>query len=728
MTFPIMTCRTIIFIALFSFYLFIPLPGYAAITQDRLLDTLGAGRWEEAYNLSQHGGDPFVRALATWYYLVRSNTIAPYREYERFLDDHRDWPHQALLKKRMEMAFLNTDPSAAALIQWFGKHPPRSSRGALLYAIASGKLSEERLQTYWIEGQFSPREEELILSRYQSALPVAIQEQRMDHLLWSGNINAAERLMPYVSPAVQLLSRARMSLREGRPKAPVLVASVPVSLLSNPGLIYERVRYRASLKDYDGVKALLLAAPRTLPHAHHWWNYQSRAIREAIEAKDYHSAQILLDKHSQINPLQRVDAEWMRGWLYDVFLKEPAKAYPAFENVYASAKLPISRARGAYWAGRALEDAGKKNEADQWFKKAALFPTTFYGQLAYQHLYPNTPLPLPKALSPTAAQLNQFVAKTPLAAQLKNFAASGNEQLLWPLIAYHVVHTHAPEYGARMAALARSLNKNALAINIAREVQNKGIYLPELYPFIATPDNMAIDPAFALAVARQESRFDTRARSPADARGLMQLLPTTARLVAKSHGLVFDAISLYKADYNLVLGSHYMRGLLERFRGSHVLAIASYNAGPSKPDQWLERFGAIGGNYKQTIQWTEMIPYGETRNYVQRVLENYHVYRHLLSGGKAKLEAEQALSDSVVAPSVKNVVFSTQSEGVTVPPKEVISTPFKKAVPPTRKKVASTSQKKKTSAIHKKTVSPSTHSKHSRKAPHKTVKKHMDNQ
>ncbi len=616
----------------------------AAITQDRLLDTLSAGRWEEAYHFSVRGGDPFVRALATWYYLVRSTTIAPYEEYERFLSGHQGWPHQALLKERMEMAFLNTDPSPASVMQWFAKHPPRSSRAALLYGIASGTMTQEKLQTYWIEGQFSPREEEMILSRYRSSLPMSLQEQRMDHLLWSGHINAAERLMPYVSPAVQLLSRARMSLREGRPKAPTLVASVPVAMLNNPGLIYERVRYRAAKADYDGVKALLLAAPRTLPHAHHWWNYQSRAIRESIEAKDYRSARIMLDKHSQINPLQRVEAEWMRGWLYYAFLKQPSQAGTAFENVYASAKLPISRSRGAYWAGRALEDTGKKKEADVWFRKAALFPTTFYGQLAHQHLFPNTPLPLPKTIPPSTAQLKQFVAKTPLAGQLKNFAASGNEQLLWPLIAHSVMRNHAPEYGARMAALAHSLGKDALSINIAREVQNKGIYLSELYPVIATPKDLTIDPAFALAIARQESRFDARARSPADARGLMQLLPVTARLVAKSHGLVYDVLSLYQSHYNLMLGGHYMHGLLERFRGSNVLAIASYNAGPSKPDRWLERFGALGPDYRQTIQWTEMIPYGETRNYVQRVLENYQVYRYLLSGGKAKLQAEQALT------------------------------------------------------------------------------------
>jgi soluble lytic murein transglycosylase len=631
------------FVLFLCFALFTATSARAVVTQDQILRSIAAQEWDKAYSLSQRGADPFVRSLVTWYYLTKSPTIAPYTTYESFLAKHPDWPELPLLKKRMEIGFLNSDPSQAQMVRWFGTHSPRSSRGKMLSGIAAGNISKTDVETLWAEGLFSAKEEDFILARYRNALPRTTHEKRIDHLLWMGHTGAAERMLPYVSTNVQKVSRARIALRLGRPNAPTLVAQVPAAYNTHGGLLYERVRYRAKRGDWKGVEQLLLAAPSTLPHAKHWWQYQSRVIRDAIEGRQYRTAKTLLDKHSQISSVERVDAEWMRGWLYYAFLNQPTTAVTPFINVYESAKLPISRARGSYWAGRALEASGKKQEANGWYQKAALFPTTFFGQLAHQHLKPNTPLPLPHSSPPSQAQLNLFVSKTPLAVQLRRFSQARQAGLLWPILAHNVIHNPAPEYGANMAAVAYALGEYALAINIAKEAQNKGVYAAALYPTVTLPKGIAIDPALALAIARQESRFDRSARSPADARGLMQVLPSTARLVAKSHGIPYNVASLYQAHYNVTIGSHYMRGVLSRFRGSLVLAIAAYNAGPSRPDQWLDRFGNLTSDYRRNVQWTEMIPFGETRNYVQRVLENYHVYRHLLSGRKAPLHAQQVL-------------------------------------------------------------------------------------
>jgi soluble lytic murein transglycosylase len=639
-----MTCRMRIFSPfIVCILLLVALPARAVVTQDQILRALSTQEWEKAYSFSKRGGDPFIRTLATWYYLTKSPTIAPYTAYASFLAIYPDWPDQSLLKKRMEIGFLNSDPSQARMVQWFAKHPPSSSRGRLLYGIAAGKISKTDVEMLWQEGIFSAKEEDFIVSRYRNVLTRTAHENRINQLLWAGHVSAAERMLPYVSSDIQRLSRARIALRLGRPNAPTLVASVPTPLINHAGLTYERVRYRAARGDWKGVEQLLMAAPKTLPYAHSWWKYQARVIRDAIEARHYNTAKALLDKHSQIAPIERVDAEWMRGWLYYAFLNQPAAAVTPFINMYETAKLPISRARGAYWAGRALEASGKKADANSWYQKAALFPTAFFGQLAHQQLKPNTPLPLPRATPPSQAQMDQFVAKTPLAAQLRKLSQAKHASLLWPILAHSVIETRNPEYAATMAAVANAQGEYALAINLAKEAQNKGLYVSALYPMMTLPKTIAIDPALALAIARQESRFDSAARSPADARGLMQVLPTTARLVAKSHGIPFDVVNLYQPHYNVTIGSHYMRGVLSRFRGSMVLAIAAYNAGPSRPDQWLDRFGNLSADYRRNIQWTEMIPFQETRNYVQRVLENYHVYRHLLSGGKAPLQAQQVL-------------------------------------------------------------------------------------
>lgn len=627
----------------FCFFLAIMTLTTPASANPRVLDALDRGAWDTAYDIARKDRGGFIKNLATWYYLRNSDRIAPTATYQHFLKAHPQWPDAHILRKRMELSFLNDTPSREELSQWFNTHPPLSPRAQLMQQVGRGHIDGTLLHTLWVEGNFSNKEQDTILSLFGKQITTTSHEARIDRLLWDGQTSDAERLLGYASKNFAKLTKARIALRQRRSGVDKLVNAVPQHLQSHAGLLYERMRFRARRKNHKGAAEILAIAPATLPNAKLWWNTQKRIIRDAIEDGDYGLAKTLLDKHSQITALPRVEAEWMRGWLYHAFLRQPKTAHLAFTNIYNTARYGISRSRGAYWAARAAEDMGEKRLAKRWYDKAAIYPTTFYGQLAHQTLHPNTALPLPRMSPVSDKALDKFVEKNTVARYFQQFARSKQSKLIWPIIKYEMERNGSPEFAEKMAALSTRVGAHRTGIKIAKEALHKGLYLPQLFPIIETPSPLAIDPAFALAIARQESRFDIKASSSANARGLMQLLPNTAKLTARKHGINYDINQLYQPQYNMLLGSHFMNGLLKRFDNAYILSIAGYNAGPGRSVQWEERFGALNNNYKRNIQWIETIPFSETRNYVQRVLENYHVYKHLLGQGKLPLQSQEQL-------------------------------------------------------------------------------------
>ena len=623
----------------------LPKVGQAA-SEDAIMREMARGNWQNAYDMAKTSNN-FTLNLARWNFLLRSDNIPHYAEYESFLRQNPKLPLQDIYLKRMEIAFLNSNPSVEAIKAWFRVHPPISSRAILILLDAGGKMDRNHLNSLWVNADFSVNEEGKFLAKYRNMITQSAHDKRAGRLLWDSNYAAAQRLYPYMSAGALQLIKARTLLQRRAGGFEGAIQAISAKHQNDAGLIYDRMVFRANSGNYAGVRELLVKAPNPLPYPEKWINYQLRVMRDAIEQGDYRTAKIVADKHSQLLPAPKVEAEWLRGWLYLHFLRQPKAAIPAFKNIYNTALMPISRSRGAYWAARAYEAAGEKANANAWYAKTALFPTTFFGQLAHQHLKPNTPLPLPTLLAPATTHLVAFKQRDEMAAALERYVRAGYGGLLWNHLKHRLDNENSPQIFINLAAIARGAGDAPLAIKIAQEGANKGIYLSELFPIVKT-SNLAIDPAFALAITRQESRFDARATSTANAKGLMQILPSTARVVASQHGLGFSESRLYEPQYNMVLGSYYMRGLLERFGGRMALAIAGYNAGPGRPSAWQQRFGAITGkNLYQVVQWTEMIPFGETRNYVQRVMENYHVYRHLLSGGKATLQANEALMNGL---------------------------------------------------------------------------------
>jgi len=464
--------------------------------------------------------------------------------------------------------------------------------------------------------------------------------------LWDGQDAAARRLFPLVGDDWKALAEARMALAEEARNAEALLARVPSDLRDNPGLVYERLRWRRRADQDDAALEILDRQPKKLDRPELWWNERNILVRRAIEKADYAQAYRLAKNHGLPDGKGLADAEFLAGWLALRFLDKPAAALAHFERLHKNVTAPISRGRGAYWAGRAAEVVGDKAAARKWFEQATQYGTTFYGQLAASQLdrAPKLPTGNDPALTKEAMAAfhkRELVRVVEGLTQIEGRSSDRVGQFLRRLGSDADSHE---EY-TLAARLAQEIRRPDLQVAIAKNAAQDGLALAEGYPLLDLKDIPKPEPALVHALIRRESTFNTNAVSPAGARGLMQLMPATAQQVATKLGIKKHQPSKLTADpdYNIKLGTSYIADLLDRFNGSYVLAIAAYNGGDGRVRKWLDTLGDPRSPRVDVIDWIEMIPIYETRNYVQRVMEDTMVYRARLNGGRAPASLEQEL-------------------------------------------------------------------------------------
>tara|TARA_B100000676_G_scaffold106468_1_gene106532 strand:+ start:211 stop:1377 length:1167 start_codon:yes stop_codon:yes gene_type:complete len=371
--------------------------------------------------------------------------------------------------------------------------------------------------------------------------------------------------------------------------------------------------------------------PREQKYPRLWWRERSRQIRYLLKQNNFDTAFLLAQLHLQKEGRYYAEAQWLAGWIALRYANKPEQASTYFLEMYDRVQTPVSKSRASYWAGRAFEQNNNSLNAKKWFEVAAKHSTTFYGQLANKKLG-KTGNRLPKKQSndsktDRASNISELVN---IAIFLKEI---GKTDLAVKFL--KTASRHASSYGqvSPIISGALKINKPHLAVYAARRAARKGIYfISASYPKPALYDTSQVEKALIYSIVRQESNFDPQAESYKGALGLMQLMPATAKAVAVSLNIEFDKERL-KSDhnYNIKLGASYLRSLIKKYDGSYPLAIAAYNAGPHNVNKWIKRVGNPIQNDVDLIDWIERIPYGETRNYVQRVLENLTVYRELIS-------------------------------------------------------------------------------------------------
>lgn len=599
--------------------------------------------------------DPLARKIVSWYVLFQGGFGTDFEPIHRFIMENPDWPRRERLIRRAEEAITG---SPDQIIKWFGDRHPATTIGKTKLGKAlleTGQTIQGRaiLRDIWVNGNFGKAEESRFYKRYRKYLTREDHYARTERLMWEGKYWPARRMMTKVNAQYRKLIDARTSLRRQRGNVDYLIRHVPAKYKNDPGLIYERLRWRRK-KNKDNASELFVGLPDVVPHPDRWWDERDIIARRLLrkghitEAYDIASQHGLTTEHA----VDHAAAEWLSGWIALSFLNEPKIARDHFRKMYDGVSFPVSRARGAYWTGRAFEAEGNTEQAATWFATAANHPTAYYGQLAAAKLKPGEGLRLhPEAAIPE--DIRQRFNAHELVRAVRMLASAGEEKRLRSIILRIASLDEAPGWQALTARLARLSRRPDLAIRVAKNaLQDFGVYVAGGYPTLVPPrlprrvKSKQPETPLVLAVIRQESEFDAKAQSHAGARGLMQLMPATAKGVSRSAGLKYSKYKLTAdPDYNLTLGQSYLAGLVEDYNGYLPMAIAAYNAGPHRVKQWVKQHGDPRDNDVDAVDWIEMIPFTETRNYVQRVLENVQIYRLRLADTEVALRLEEDLNN-----------------------------------------------------------------------------------
>ncbi len=590
------------------------------------------GNHERALALARQGSHPLANKIVTWLDFGRPNSNHAFAQLNGFAAANPHWPRLYSLYRNAELALPET-MTPAQVLAWFGERLPITGAGALRHAAALwevGQKERARLaaRQYWVTVDFDSEEESAFRNRFKTLLSADDEIARLDRLLWDRRTTAARRQVARVPAGPAAVARARLALMGNRPGVDGLIARVPAKLQNDPGLVHDRAVWRQKRGRLEGVVELLDGLPPKAPQAAAWWRLRSWVIWRALDRNDFALAYRMARRHDHSEGLAFAEGEWMAGFMALRYLGRPQDALAHFTRLHDGVSSDISRSRGAYWAGEAASELGRPAEARAWYEKATAYPATFYGQLAAQRIAVRRPVvmtALPAMPQPKrdAFEAQELVSVVRLLSELdqptlqNSFFASLRQRA-------------EDAFDLRLLIeLANAVGREDLAIRTAKAAR-RGDHdlMPLLYPRRNLPVGPAPEPALVLAVMRQESEFYPKARSPVGALGLMQLMPPTAKHSAQRLGIPFNRDRLTSdPDYNIRLGQAYLSELLEQFDGSYILALAAYNAGPARANRWIQLYGDPRDPAVDPITWIERIPFSETRNYVQRILESLVVYR-----------------------------------------------------------------------------------------------------
>lgn len=619
-------------------------PGPAAASTDaqgyrRAFAALDSGHAERAEAYKGH--DRILNKVLRSAYMAQPGNDIGFAEMAAFVNDNPAWPN---LRGILAIAEQKIPPqqSAGETIAWFTAHPPITLVGFDRYidALQTAGQTQDAMRLIrkrLIEGDFSAEELSVFYTRFNSFLDADAMNARLDRLDWKNDVFGARRMYGYVDIAHRNLSEARLSYANKVAHPENATANVPSELQDDPGLLFEKLRWLQRNNRDDEAVDMLRHAPDELGDAEAWWEVRQTMVRRMMDRRDYALAYELAADHGQKDPKTLAQAEFLAGWLALRFLNQADKAELHFRILSESATTPVTRARAAYWLGRADEALGDKQDAEQHYEDASALNITYYGQLATTRIYAHPVIQArPEPAIPTGVRA-AFFSRDNIAA-IQRLHDLGEDK-----------HTGAFFHAALEAATLRAeftllmelgyqIKRPDYAIEAAKAANQKNMLVGAGgFPLLDRALPHPPEPAFTHALIRQESMFNPKAESPVGAEGLMQLMPHTAKAVARQCGLKYREARLCDLDYNLRLGTAFIQNQLDMFNGSYVLALAAYNAGPGRVHEWMDQIGDPRSPNVDPIDWVEEIPVSETRNYIQRIIESLQVYRAKLNGGEAPL-------------------------------------------------------------------------------------------
>lgn len=609
----------------------------------RALAAAGARDWAAAGAQAAQSG-PIARDLVDWQRLRAGQGTWP--EYRDFAARHADWPGMALFYKRGD-AVLRADLPPAEVIAWFGPRRPDTLTGAMAL-IAALQATDPAAATaearrFWTQQALAKPETEIFLAAH-GAQVAGLHDARLMRLLDLGEWQAAQVTLPLASAPAQALGRARLALQSGQAGVDALILALPEAQRGDAGLALDRFRWRVWAKMPELARDLMLERSTSLdalrdPAA--WAGKRADYARLALRQGDWALAEKLASGHFMPPGSDAFsDLEWLAGY---AALRAGAfdRAHGHFQALEQAVASPISRSRAHYWQGRALQAKGDRAGADAAYAAAAGWQSAWYGQLAAEKLgLPmDATLAIPGRSEATLPDWRGAALRDNGVWQAGVWLVAAGEPDQAQRFFLHLAETAAPEDIGRMARMMLELRMPWHALRLAKAAAAKGAVYPAAYfPLTGLETKpLGLPPELVMAIARRESEFNHTVSSHAGALGLMQVMPDTARAMARKLGEPFDQARLTRdAAYNARLGAAYLQGLRERFGPSVALVAAGYNAGPGRSARWLQDFGDLRGAV-DPVDWVEMIPFDETRNYVMRVAESLPVYRARIKGAAVPL-------------------------------------------------------------------------------------------
>ncbi len=609
----------------------------------KAISEMQKSKWTSALNISKKAKDKSIYNFIQWRHLLTTGNQASFYDYKVFIDSNPEYPRIDRLRYLAEHKLSTANVSPKKIITWFGANEPLSGYGKMIlgesYLLIGDKSKGTNLiKEGWITAKLSRNDLKFFRKKFKKNLNADDYIKRADYLAWNGKHWDLKRLTRYLPKDYELLYTARQILISKGYGVDQAIKNVPQKFKNDAGLNYDRLKWRRKKGRVDSSTEILLKIRNDkdyLVMPEKWWKEREIISRALIYKKKYEIAYKISSNHGMSEGSDFAAAEWMSGWIALSFLNDPLTAKNHFKNFYDNVNYPISTSRGAYWLASAYEKLGNKERSNKWYLEASKYLTTYYGQLAFLKINPNGKFELNKDMEVDKKYRLIFFNKelvkiTYLLDELK-------KDKYTKFILRHLANDDVSKGSEILAAeLATNINRYDFAIQVSKIASyQKRFHNKFNYPIISTPKSIngrkIPDSALILSIIRQESEFDLEANSHAGAKGLMQLMPYTAKLVSKQAKLPYSKSRLTTdPEYNINLGSHYIAGLILQYDGAYPFAVAAYNAGPNRVKYWKKINKNPQKKQINYVDWVELIKFRETRNYVQRVMENYNVYRYIL--------------------------------------------------------------------------------------------------
>ncbi|MFN4141267.1 transglycosylase SLT domain-containing protein [Aestuariivirga sp.] len=625
-------------------------------------DFVGAGA------AAERSGDIAAIKLVELIYLRDHPNDAGYQRIVDFLEFAPKWPLAEALLKRAERSLYVNKESANLILGHFAKRKPTTPEGSLAFAralAATGKSDEARtqVQAVWLNADITAEMEKSVAAEFGKLLTEDDHKRRMWRLVYAQETNAAIRASKRLPSDYQKAASVAQKLIRSEKGADKLYNGLPSAMRQSLGMKYALARYYRRTENYAKARAILAEIPgeaSKMGDAGAWWIERRIVARHSIginNRKNAKAAYRIASAHGFSKGEEALEGEFLAGWIALRYLKDAETGLRHFQRLGEIAESRTEKARAGYWRGRALEAMGRKGEAKTAYAEASAYSTVYYGQLAREKIgLGRVPEEIDSGKASASAVAN--IAKDEVVRAFKIMQKAGSQNDLYMFLWSFANRFDTVDEMNAVADVVWDAGGATMAVRLAKASAARNIDIDAWgYPIRALPDwkqiGKPVERPLVFALARQESEFNPKAGSKVGAQGLMQIMPGTAKLIAKQHGIKHNPGQLMNPEYNVKLGAAHLGDLIADHGGSYVLTLVSYNAGPRRSREWLVEYGDFRKGEADPIDWVESIPFQETRQYVQKVLQNLHVYR-------------SRLAPKTVRPMSADLARGTKGDGLSV--------------------------------------------------------------